>query len=111
MEDVLQPEPEQPSTPKLSPLVTRFDRNIEKWLKYGGIIYLFIGVFFDITNFIFKVFLADRRILFSQFNLGDIVFNAIQFVNSILLSILWGLFYFGLGKIIEILRKGFQHEE
>jgi phosphotransferase system glucose/maltose/N-acetylglucosamine-specific IIC component len=107
--DELPPEPELPSTPKSSLLITRINRNIEKWLKYGGIIYIVIGVLYDITNFIFKTFRAQNG--FPNSDQGLIILYIISLCNTVLSTILWGFFYFGLGKIIEILRKGFQHEE
>jgi hypothetical protein len=101
-------EPLAKQASRSSSLIVIFETNIEKWLKAGGIIYIFLGVLNDIAKS-----LSNTSSLHDQFSIASfgVVFSAIGFCASVLYTILWGLFYFGLGRIIEILREGFKNEK
>ena len=109
--DELPVEEEAQVKEKMPSLKKRFETNIENWLKYGGIIYIFIGVLYDVTSYIGQFFPPHNRLSASGLSFGFTVFSIINLCHSILNTILWGLVYFGLGKIIEVLKEGFKYEK
>jgi hypothetical protein len=81
-----------------------FNNHIEKWLKTGGIAYIFVGLLYYIIKSINNYIGAGN----SSSKIIVIIFGLLF---DILSTILWGLFYFWLGKILEILRTGFKNEQ
>jgi len=76
------------------PLIIMLDNSIEKCLKYGSIIYVLIGIIYELFYF-----WQNRSSNLSKF-------TAIFLCQHLVTTILWGLFFYGLGRIIEILREG-----
>ncbi|HEX3043300.1 MAG TPA: hypothetical protein VHY08_00985 [Bacillota bacterium] len=85
-----------------------FATRIAKWLIVGGIIYIVIGIANDTVNFIGQLVAARGQN--QPFTAGYIALYALGFSYNLLDTTLWGLFFIGLGKIIQILKAGFQHE-
>ncbi len=83
------------------------NNHVEKYLKIGGIIYIFIGLLNDIVKSIESIASSNNH--FSIVGTG-LIFGAINLCFSALSTILWGFFYFWLGKILEILKAGFKNE-
>jgi hypothetical protein len=76
-----------------------FENNVAKWLKIGGIIYIFLGSLYHIAFYFSRINKTTRTEL--------LVLDTIHLGYMVFYSILWGLLYFGLGRIIEILKAGF----
>jgi hypothetical protein len=106
--DALQPVTEIPA-PK-TPLRIRktFAARIAKWLIVGGVIYIVIGIAYDIVNFFSQ--LASAQSQNQQFTVGIMGLYALDIAYNLLDTTLWGLFFIGLGKIIRILKAGFHYE-
>lgn len=75
--------------------------DVENWLKLGGIIYAIIGVLYKITELI-RGFLSS----FQHAEKPIILFTALGFLYNILGSLMEGLFYYALGVIIGLLKRG-----
>jgi hypothetical protein len=89
---------------KIKSLLKIMDINIEKWLKLGSIYYVIISISSDLISFLVKLlFPAD---LLAKTSLYQFVINFSNLCNTIINNILWGLFFFGFGKIIEMLKEG-----
>jgi hypothetical protein len=85
-----------------------FADRIAKWLIVGGLIYIVIGAANDIMNFIGQLVAAQGQN--QPFTAGYIALYALNICYNLLDTTLWGLFFIGLGKIIQILKVGFHDE-
>ena len=102
----LPPEVVQPkrSIPKL------LEWQVEKWLKLGGLVLIPTSILYYFVSLFDKVQLRFGFDI-SDYTFWQIVFIIIGFLYDILNNILWGLFFFGFGKIIEVLKRGFNYEQ
>ncbi|HBE80725.1 MAG TPA: hypothetical protein DDW65_23515 [Firmicutes bacterium] len=73
---------------------------IEKILKVGGMIYILIGI-------IYNVYMALNNHQSHVSALKIISYLCYTLISTILL----GLFYYGMGRIIELLREGLSNEK
>jgi hypothetical protein len=103
--------PEETVIKKLFTLSGLMKNKIEKWLQIGGIIYIIIGIIYAIANFINRFVGFDGRIKIVFDNNTQACLSAINLCYSIFDSIIWGLFFFGFGRIAEILKEGLQNEK
>jgi hypothetical protein len=94
----LPPEPQTQNSNKPS-LILKFDTVIEKTLKLGSMIYVIIGILSDV------IYAGNHYINVPTYTI------LIYLCRDIVVTILRGLLYYGLGRIIELLREGFQNEK
>lgn len=78
--------------------------DVEKWLKVGGIIYAIISVLYKTTelirNFLSYYYHAENPV---------VLLTALNFLYTIFGSLMWGIFYYALGEIIGLLKRGVNH--
>lgn len=79
--------------------------HVEKWLKKGAIIYVVLGILNDIARLLASTLLPGPRDMFGS-SPAWITLNAVSFCYTVVSSVLWGAFFFALGRIIEILQEG-----
>ena len=106
----LPPQTEIGSKGKLSTLnATRAGFRVEKWLKIGGIICIFIALPSAISNLAFSLDFPPFQK--QGWGIGTVIILIVNFMTSFLNSLLWGAAFFGLGRIIEILQGAFRDEK
>lgn len=84
---------------------------IENWLQTGGIIYIIIGTLYAVANFINRNFYSVNGKSLSEYSFGQILLLALNLCYLIFDNIIWGLFFFGFGRIAEILKEGLINEK
>lgn len=76
---------------------------IEDYLRYGGIVYIIVGIIADITSMIVHNLPIEINKYMILAGLAQLIFNIIS-------TILWGLFFIGLGYIIQLLEDNLKNE-
>ena len=109
--DELPPKPKIDKEGNLSAIkAARSTFRVEKWLKIGGIIYIFIALPSEIANLFVRMNLGPPFGL-QDLGRGGIIIHVVNFATSFLGSVLWGAFFYGLGRIIEVLQGVFSNEK
>lgn len=80
--------------------------DIENLLKIGGLSLMTISIIYTIIKTL-KDFIPNYSI---HANGQEILFIILSLVYSILYSAMWGLFYYGLGEIIGLLKRRFNDD-
>jgi hypothetical protein len=84
---------------------------IEKWLKRGAVVFVIIGILSDITDLFVRIHMPAPFDNSSHPGPGWVLARIIDFCSSVVGSFLWGAFFYGFGRIIEILKEGFADEK
>ena len=105
--------PEKIVIKKSISLLELMKSKIEKWLQIGGIIYIIIGSIYAIANFINQCVGSNGIVksISDGNNFGQILLLVLNICYSIFDNIIWGLFFFGFGRIAEILKEGLINEK
>lgn len=82
----------------------------EKWLIYGGMIYIILGILYVVIDQ-YKMIYHPNPDSISGYGSGWIFMQLVNFCYALAGSVMWGVLFCGIGKIIEILREGFNREE
>jgi hypothetical protein len=100
--------PEPPALPSPAKQAVRRAFLIETWLKRGAVVYIVIGILSDIAAFFAKTNMPSP---FGMAHSGPVwvYVYVVDLIASVAGSILWGAFFYAIGKIIEILKEGFDH--
>jgi hypothetical protein len=103
--------PEEPGVRKPSPVIEGVKKAflIEVWLKRGAVVYTVVGILSDIAAFFAKTNMPSP---FGMARSGPVwVFvYVVDLIASVAGSLLWGAFFYAMGRIIEILKEGFGDE-
>ncbi len=82
---------------------------VEKWLKRGAAVYIVVGILSDVAN-LFATVSLPGPLGTSYSGSGWTIFTVVAFFSAAVGSVLWGAFFYALGKIIELLEEGFGYE-
>ena len=83
---------------------------IEKWLKVGGLTLIIVSVLYEIVKAI-RDFIPKIDQLTHSVAQGVTLFSILGLIYILIKDIMWGLFYIGLGYIIEFLKEGKNNEK
>jgi hypothetical protein len=83
---------------------------IEKWFKVGGVVLIIVSVLYEIIDAIRK-FIPHIDQLTLNFDRQLALISIFLLIYALMKDIMWGLFYIGMGHIIEILKEGQSNEK